>query len=96
MAGSCRRIPLALTVFFAAGQAAETITVTPAEDERAVGSSTMLTLPGERFPRVDDVAVMFTWHEVEKQEGTYDFSAVDRAYDCRRGLGKRIQLRMNG
>lgn len=59
------------------------------------GSSTMLTMPGDDFPEVDAVALMFSWQDVERQEGTYDFSKVDAAYDywCKRG--KSIQLRMS-
>ena len=81
-------------------RAPETITVTPAEDEKAVlhnadmgwvlyenypvdpepgGSNTMITMPGERFEGVDEVAVMFTWYDVERTPGVYDFSAVDKA-----------------
>jgi hypothetical protein len=106
-----------LTLAPALAVVAETITVTPAEDEKAVlhnpdmgwvlyenlpvdpnpdgGSSTMLTLPGEPFEGVDEVAVMFTWYDVEKTPDAYDFTAVDRAYDYWRKLGKRIQLRMS-
>jgi hypothetical protein len=59
------------------------------------GSSTMVTMPGERFEGVDEVAVMFSWYDVERREGEYDFAAVDRAYDYWKKLGKRIQLRMS-
>jgi uncharacterized protein DUF4832/glycosyl hydrolase family 42 (putative beta-galactosidase) len=59
------------------------------------GSSTMLTLPDETFPGVDEVAVMFSWFDVEKSEGKYDFAAVDKAYDYWAKRGKRIQLRMS-
>lgn len=59
------------------------------------GSSTMVTLPDESFPGVAEVAIMFSWFDIEKQEGDYDFSAVDRAYDYWKARGKRIQLRMS-
>ncbi len=57
------------------------------------GSSTMLGLPDEHFPDVDVVAVMFSWADIEKREGVYDFDAVDRAYDYWKKRGKSIQLR---
>ena len=59
------------------------------------GSSTMATLPDETFPGVDEVAVMFSWFDVERSEGKYDFTDVDRAYDYWAKRGKRIQLRMS-
>src|SRR5438034_4419317 len=62
-------------------------------DER--GSSNMLTLPNENFDGVDNVAIMFSWADVETRPGEYDFSAVDRAYDFWNKRGKRIQLRMS-
>src|SRR5215212_6839826 len=64
-------------------------------DRRPKGSSTMLTLPEETFDGVDEVAVMFSWADVERREGEYDFAAVDRAYDHWHARGKRIQLRMS-
>ena len=64
-------------------------------DPRPGGSSTMVTLPDERFPDVDHVAIMFSWADVERREGEYDFSAIDRAYDHWKRLGKQIQLRMS-
>src|SRR5687767_11705629 len=42
------------------------------------GSSTMVTLPEETFPGVEEVAVMFSWFDVERSEGKYDFTNVDR------------------
>jgi hypothetical protein len=95
---------------------AETVTVTPAEDEKAVlhnpdmgwvlyenypvdpapnGSNTMIAMPSEPFDGVDNVAVMFSWFDVEKAEGAYDFADVDKAYDYWKKRGKRIQLRMS-
>jgi hypothetical protein len=67
----------------------------PVDPTPAGGSSTMLVLPGEKFEGVDEVAIMFSWFDVEKVEGTYDFSAVDKAYDYWKKFGKRIQLRMS-
>jgi hypothetical protein len=50
---------------------------------------------GEDFPGVDAVAVMFSWADVERRPGEYDFAAVDRAYDHWRAKGKQIQLRLS-
>jgi hypothetical protein len=59
------------------------------------GTSTLVTLPGERFPEVDAVAVMFSWQDVEATQGNYDFAAVDFACAYWRSRGKEIQLRMS-
>jgi hypothetical protein len=64
-------------------------------DQRPSGASTMVTLPREKFPEVDAVAVMFAWSDVEKEPGKYDFSKVDVAYDYWKTRGKEIQLRMS-
>ena len=64
-------------------------------DPRPGGSSTLVALPGEPFPRVDSVALMFAWSDVETREGYYDFSKVDFAYDHWRKKGKHIQLRVS-
>jgi hypothetical protein len=64
-------------------------------DPNPQGSSTLLTLPGERFDGVDEVALMFSWYDVERTPDVYDFSRVDQAYDYWRKFGKRIQLRMS-
>ena len=64
-------------------------------DPRPGGSSTLLALPEETFPRVDSVALMFAWSDVETREGEYDFTKVNFAYDHWRKKGKRIQLRMS-
>jgi hypothetical protein len=64
-------------------------------DSRPGGSSTLVALPNETFPRVDSVALMFAWSDVEAREGEYDFSKVDFAFDHWRKLGKRIQLRLS-
>jgi hypothetical protein len=64
-------------------------------DQDPHGSSTMLTLPNETFPEVDAVALMFSWQDVESQEGFYEFSKVDAAYDYWRTRGKSLQLRLS-
>jgi hypothetical protein len=64
-------------------------------DQRPGGASTMLTLPEEPFEGVDAVAIMFAWSDIERPEGEYDFSKVDRAYDYWKARGKEIQLRMS-
>src|SRR4051812_42378358 len=64
-------------------------------DPHPGGSSTLVTLPGEDFPGVDHVAVMFSWADVERRAGEFDFERVDYAYDYWRRRGKQIQLRMS-
>ncbi len=64
-------------------------------DQRPNGASTLVTLPDESFPEVDEVALMFSWYDVEKTLGVYDFSKVDYAYDYWRKRGKRNQFRMS-
>jgi hypothetical protein len=64
-------------------------------DPRPNGSSTLLGLPKENFDGVDHVAVMFSWADVEREPGVFDFRDVDRAYDYWRARGKQIQLRMS-
>lgn len=64
-------------------------------DPRPGGSSTLVTLPDETFPGVDQVAVMFAWSDVEVAAGRYDFAKVDHAYDYWKKRGKEIQLRMS-
>ncbi len=59
------------------------------------GSSTMLTMPGDAFPEVDAVALMFSWQDVETNKDVFDFSRVDAAYEHWRARGKTIQLRMS-
>ena len=109
------RVALA-AIMTVATVSAETVTVTPAEDEKAVlhnpdmgwvlyenypvdpapgGSNTMITMPDESFDGVDEVAVMFSWFDVERRMGVYDFMDVDKAYDYWKARGKRIQLRMS-
>jgi Domain of unknown function (DUF4832)/Beta-galactosidase len=58
-------------------------------------SSTLVNLPNEGFPEVDAVALMFTWQDVERKEGEYDFSKADYAYDYWKKRGKSIQLRLS-
>jgi hypothetical protein len=64
-------------------------------DSRPGGSSTLVTLPDEPFTGVDQVAVMFSWQDVEPREGVFDFAKVDFAYDHWRKRGKQIQLRLS-
>jgi hypothetical protein len=59
------------------------------------GSSTLINLPKETFPEVDAVALMFSWQDIEKREGEYDFRKVDYAYDYWKERGKSIQLRLS-
>jgi hypothetical protein len=66
-----------------------------AVDQDPGGSSTLLTLPDEPFTGVDEVAVMFSWADVEKEENQYDFSKPNYAYDYWRSRGKEIQLRVS-
>ena len=58
-------------------------------------NSTITTAPEETFPGVDHVAVMFSWADVEREEGVYDFTRVDAACDFWRAKGKGIHLRMS-
>ncbi|MDB6153393.1 MAG: hypothetical protein JWL90_1846 [Chthoniobacteraceae bacterium] len=64
-------------------------------DQEPAGSSTLLTVPDEPFEGVDQVALMFSWADVEKEENLYDFSKPNYAYDYWRGRGKEIQLRVS-
>ena len=64
-------------------------------DPRAGGSSNIATLPDENFAGVDHVAIMFTWADVEREPGVFDFGDVNHAYDHWRKRGKQIQLRMS-
>src|SRR6478672_2973971 len=64
-------------------------------DQDPKGSSTLLTLPDEKFDGVDAVAIMFSWADVEKRPDEYDFSKVDFAYDYWAKRGKAIQLRLS-
>jgi len=64
-------------------------------DPNPGGSSTLLALPNETFAPVDTVAIMFSWQDVEKREGAYDFSKADFAYDYWAKRGKKIQLRLS-
>lgn len=59
------------------------------------GSSTMVDLPGQDFPEADHVAIMFSWQDIERTPGQYDFSLVDQAYDFWKKRGKGIHLRLS-
>lgn len=59
------------------------------------GTSTLAALPGEDFPQVDHVALMFSWADVETSGGVYDFTRVNHAYDHWRARGKHVHLRMS-
>jgi hypothetical protein len=64
-------------------------------DQHPHGSSTMLVLPNESFPEADAVALMFAWRDLEPNQGAYDFSRVDQAYDYWANREKELQLRMS-
>jgi hypothetical protein len=64
-------------------------------DQDPHGSSTLLSLPNEKFAGVDSVAIMFSWQDVEKSPDKYDFSKVDFAYDYWSRRKKAIQLRLS-
>ena len=64
-------------------------------DDSPNGSSTMLTMPGDSFPEVDAVALMFSWADIETSRNFFDFSKLDRAYDYWAARGKEIQLRIS-
>jgi hypothetical protein len=64
-------------------------------DHEKGGSSTLLALPDEPFAPVDAVALMFSWQDVEKREGEYDFAKAGYAYDYWKKRGKEIQLRLS-
>ena len=64
-------------------------------DQRPNGASNLVALPKETFPDADEVAIMFSWADVEKTKGVYDFSKVDHAYDFWKARGKAVQLRMS-
>jgi len=64
-------------------------------DGRPNGTGTMCVLPEANFPGCDHVAVMFAWSDIEKEEGKYDWSRVDAAWDYWAQRGKTLQLRMS-
>jgi hypothetical protein len=64
-------------------------------DPRPGGSSTLVALPDEDFAAVDEVAIMFSWQDIETHEDHYDFSKADFAYDYWKKRGKQIQLRLS-
>jgi hypothetical protein len=47
------------------------------------------------FPGVSYIAIMFTWADIEKSEGEYDWTDADRAYDYWKSKGKKVMLRMS-
>ena len=64
-------------------------------DQQPGGSSTLVTLRTEDFAGVDHVALMFSWADVEREPGRFDFAKVDHAYDHWAKRGKQVQLRMS-
>ncbi|MHB8963846.1 MAG: hypothetical protein ACYC5K_11915, partial [Saccharofermentanales bacterium] len=56
---------------------------------------TLSTVRDYIFPGVEYVALMFSWADIEKSEGIYDFTAVDYAYDYWKSLDKNIHLRLS-
>lgn len=62
---------------------------------RANATATMTALPEARFEGCDHVAVMFTWSDVEREEGRFDWSRVDQAWDYWTQRGKSIHLRIS-
>jgi hypothetical protein len=63
--------------------------------DQSPGSATLRALPAETFPEADAVALMFSWQDVERREGEYDFRKADFAYEYWRERGKSIQLRLS-
>ena len=59
------------------------------------GSSNLASMPNETFEGVDHVAIMFSWADVEREPGVFDFRDVNHAYDHWRSRGKQIQLRLS-
>jgi hypothetical protein len=64
-------------------------------DPNPGGSSNIVSLPAENFDGVGHVAIMFSWADVEREPGVFDFRDVDHAYDHWRSRGKQIQLRIS-
>lgn len=64
-------------------------------DGRPNGTGTMCVLPEAAFDGCDHVAVMFAWSDIEKEEGKYDWSRVDAAWDHWAQRGKTLHLRMS-
>jgi hypothetical protein len=50
---------------------------------------------GYKFPGVDTVMLKFTWADIEKSEGAYDFSGYDFIYDYWKHLGKDVTCGMS-
>ena len=64
-------------------------------DPNRGGSSNIVSLPKENFDGVGHVAIMFSWADVEREPGAFDFGDVNHAYDHWRSRGKQIQLRVS-
>jgi hypothetical protein len=62
-------------------------------DPNPGGSSNIASMPAETFEGVGHVAIMFSWADVEREPGVFDFGDVNHAYDHWRSRGKQIQLR---
>lgn len=60
-------------------------------------SSAHISCPtfGYDFPGVDAVMLKFTWADIEKSEGNYDFTEFDFIYDYWTELGKTVTLGMS-
>jgi hypothetical protein len=59
------------------------------------GTGTMTTIPNAHFDGCDVVAIMFSWADVEREEGRYDWSRVDAAWGHWQKLGKEIHMRIS-
>ena len=64
-------------------------------DPNPGGSSNIASMPQENFDGVGHVAIMFSWGDVEREPGVFDFRDVNHAYDHWRSRGKQIQLRVS-
>jgi hypothetical protein len=59
------------------------------------GSSLIAMHPQENLDGVDAVGLLCAWSDLEPEEGRYDFSKIDCAYDYWKKHGKQLQLRMS-
>lgn len=50
---------------------------------------------GFDFPGVDNIILKFTWADIEKNEGSYDFSRANYIYDYWKSRGKVLHLGMS-
>ena len=64
-------------------------------DPSPQGTGTLTTIPNAHFDGCDVVAIMFSWADVEQEEGRYDWSRVDAAWDHWQKLGKEIHMRIS-